>query len=72
MNVRELLIDYLKEFNYDGLYNSEYGCGCVIDDFAPCDGISPDYCAPGFKVLCRCGEGCDWDIAATKDVREEE
>lgn len=40
ITVLEMIRYYLKEHNYDGLYN-EGTCGCLLDDLAPCgcDGI---------------------------------
>lgn len=58
--VYEILIDYLKENGFDGLCGD--GCGCGIDDFAPCD---EDYsnCVPAYlhkKPDCdKCETKCD-------------
>ena len=42
MNVREMLIKQLKELGADGLCRP--GCGCGIDDLAPCGCIFIDIC----------------------------
>ena len=42
MNAREMLIKQLKELGADGLCSP--GCGCGIDDLAPCDCIYLDLC----------------------------
>lgn len=52
MNVREIVIAYLKQNGYSGLYLSEDygdGCGCPIGDLAPC-GESAFDCRPGYRV----------------------
>jgi hypothetical protein len=38
MNVRELLIEKLREIGADGLYNEDGECGCGLDDMEPCAG----------------------------------
>lgn len=53
----EIIAEYLKANNYDGLY-SECGCdgcACEIDDLAPC-GESSLGCNPGYKQPCDCGD----------------
>ncbi len=37
MNVREIVIQYLREHGSDGLYHPIHDCGCWIDDLIPCD-----------------------------------
>lgn len=41
MNVKQMVIAQLEAIGADGLCSD--GCGCVIDDLAPC-GELPDYC----------------------------
>jgi len=46
MTITEIVEDYLKENDYDGLYNDdgcwgEDGCGCFLGDLFPCD---PEWC----------------------------
>ena len=49
MNVKEILIKYLKNHGYDGLF-SEYGdCGCDIEDLIPCDEACHN-CEAGYKT----------------------
>lgn len=48
MTVREIVIAHLKALGYAGLYTD--GCGCPIDDLAPCDGGWD--CIPGVLVPC--------------------
>ncbi|MFA5168947.1 MAG: hypothetical protein WC530_10515 [Candidatus Omnitrophota bacterium] len=40
MTVREILIEWLKARNCDGLATED--CGCGIDDLAPCDSYNFD------------------------------
>jgi hypothetical protein len=71
MNVTEIVQSYLRERGFDGLYSNDAGCSCTPGDkyFPACDGLAAD-CAPGYKVRCRCGEGCDYDIAEDRDPEE--
>ena len=57
---------YLKQNGFDGLY-SPAECACELDDLMPCDEPRPN-CKPGYKVACRCGEECEWDIAGEPDA----
>lgn len=43
-DVKEYLKEFLSRNNYDGLYRDEYpyGCGCGLDNFAPCGHILGD------------------------------
>ena len=50
MEVKDIVREYLRKNNYDGLVNEWHICGCSHDDLAPCGQIS-DYCEPAY----RCG-----------------
>jgi len=52
MNVKEIIIEYLKDNGYDGLYCDD--CGCIIDDLIPCDNDC-SHCVPGYKTA-SCGD----------------
>ena len=56
--VREIVKEYLKQNNYDGLF-SEY-CGCTIDDLFPCCDATIYDCAAGYKIKCD-PETCELD-----------
>lgn len=67
MTVKEIVIKYLKEKGFDGLYTED--CGCSIDDLMPCDGFGCiGECEAGVKKDCvkcggkECTEGCDNDF----------
>ncbi len=47
MNCMLIIIDWLKEHEYDGLANPELECSCGIDDFAPCCGDTLE-CEPAY------------------------
>jgi hypothetical protein len=70
MDVLEVIMDILSERGYDGLYNSDTGCGCVLDDFCHCDGAGILTCVPAYghnvdsDGTCRdCGHECRNDEA---------
>lgn len=45
MNVYDIVREYLETHGYDGLAGE--GCGCTLDDLAPCGHM--DECVPGIK-----------------------
>lgn len=63
MNGRQILAAWLKDHGFDGLFNSDVPCGCLVADLMPCGGC-PDECHSGYRVDCKrkdcetC-EGCD-------------
>lgn len=55
MNVKEIVIKYLNEHKYDGLYSED--CGCTIENLFPCGGYGMfETCQAGVKDLTK-GEG---------------
>ena len=44
MNAREMLIKQLQDLGADGLCNPEEGCGCGMDDLAPCGCLNLGEC----------------------------
>jgi hypothetical protein len=54
MDVKQIVIAYLRMNGYDGLY-LDCNCGCEIDDLAPC-GQFNEACAPGYKRPDKTGE----------------
>jgi len=50
MTVKEILVKWLKDNGYDGLYYDDAdGCGCSIDNLIPCR-QSCECCKPAYKV----------------------
>ena len=54
-DVYGIILAYLRRNGYDGLSDGE-GCGCTVDDFAPCGSMSQE-CVPAKDMGKR--EGCD-------------
>ena len=67
MNVKNIVIDWLKTHDYDGLF-SDGDCGCEIDDLMPCDDCVD--CMPGYKVICPKDHEFGFMIVADKDIKE--
>ena len=68
--VKEIVRDYLIRHKYDGLYCEDYvfcvdNCGCELSDLFPCGEIY-EYCKPGYKAMCDCGDGCAFHIVPEK------
>lgn len=64
MTVAEIIREYLKEKGYDGLFNSDAECACLVSDLCPGCGCPYDECEPGYRKECDCGEGHGFHIAA--------
>lgn len=47
-DVKDVLIEYLKENHFDGLFNADGDCACEICDLRPCDSDFSE-CFPGHK-----------------------
>jgi hypothetical protein len=80
--VREIVLNYLKEKEYAGLFNACDSCGCSVDDLFPCASEGCLDCEAGYMVECRtemcedCEAECDgiitgtsYKICRTKDGR---
>lgn len=67
MNLYGIIHKAITDAGADGLVNTEIGCGCDKDDFAPCDSPGLAYCelaakrklVPG-EYIGDCGPGDDW------------
>ncbi len=50
MTAKEIIEKYLKDNGFDGLYNEDMECGCLLDDLCPCgEGIGSE-CKAGYKL----------------------
>ncbi len=68
----EMVLAYLKEHGFGGLYHPDGDCACLVDDLIPCGGDWVGDCIAGYSVPCdgTCEDGsCDYHIAATKPPR---
>lgn len=65
VSVSEILVDWLVDNGYDGLFNHDGDCGCSVRDIVPCGNLGVN-CEAGHEVPCVCGNGCDFDIAPGK------
>ncbi len=66
MTVKEIVTEYLKANEFDGLY-SPGECACEINDIMPCGGEGFMSCEAGYKGPCppECGD-CDFHIGPEK------
>ena len=64
--VIEIVKGYLEAHGYDGLFNPDGECACVLSDLAPADCITEE-CEPGYFAPCPadCGDH-DWHIVPAK------
>ena len=55
MDIRQIVEQWLRANNYDGLCSED--CGCEVDDLMPCGEYVND-CEAGYKVPCPGGDDC--------------
>jgi len=75
-NVREIVVGWLMEHKYDGLFAGNEDCACEISDLMPCDGDMYWVCGcePGYKLPCdgECDQaGYEHFHIGAKDARAE-
>jgi len=75
INVKTILSEYLKQHGYDGLYNADLECGCVIDDLIPCD-FNFSECEPAYKLECPCEnegehEACEYNDGCMSTIKQK-
>jgi hypothetical protein len=51
MNAKTIIRDYLVQHNYAGLADATNGCGCDLNDLAPCDAGIVLQCRPARKRI---------------------
>ena len=68
MNVIDIVSEYLKLNEYDGLVQKEGECGCELDDLHPCDD-DMSTCKPAYKHMTNgcLGMGEEWCMSINKD-----
>jgi len=67
INLTGILKKWLTENKYDGLFNYECECACIIDDLVPCGDPQED-CEPGYRSPCDCIDDHDWHIVPCKET----
>ncbi len=53
--VRKIVNEYLITNGFDGLWNCDGECACVIGELFPCNNPR-GCCAAGYRVPCDCGD----------------
>lgn len=56
IEVKEIVIKYLKDHKFDGLFSSGCECACELEDLFPCCEYGLISCKPGYKMPCDCGD----------------
>jgi hypothetical protein len=70
MDVAAIVAWFLDVNGYDGLYLPDV-CSCAKDELFPGTDCPDGECAPGVKVPCICGGGCNYDIGSRTLARAE-
>jgi len=65
VDVADIILSYLKENGYDGLYTTDE-CACSLDDFMPCGGEDVVKCMPGYKCTPEVSAEYDFYICGEK------
>lgn len=66
MNAMKIIETWLTANSFDGLYNTDCECSCLVGDLAPCETISSE-CQAGYKTACDCeGTPCNFHVVAKK------
>lgn len=74
ITVKEIIENYLRTNGFNGLYKSDEGCACELNDLCLCGFYeSPVDCKPGYKRLCETckEEDCDMRGETTSCIGEE-
>lgn len=69
MKVIDIVKAHLVENGFDGLYQEDAECACLVDDLRPC-GDDCSNCRPGYKGADESGEG-DWCIYGSRERAQE-
>lgn len=66
LDLRTIVLTWLKNNGYDGLCNTDLECGCTLDDLMPCDGPDPSDCIAGHIEYAPEGQGYDYFVCPGK------
>lgn len=72
VDVTDILVEYLTDKGYHGLFNHEGECACLINDLGACENLYQN-CTAGWLSPCDCGQH-DWHISidhGPKDTKVE-
>ena len=64
--VKEIVLEYLREKGFDGLFSDE--CGCRNQDLGPCGEMSQDCTAGYIRLVANNPEGYDFYIQKEKPL----
>jgi len=70
VTVKTLVNVELQFGEWDGLYNEQGDCACLISDLSP-DTCMTEDCRAGYKVPCDCGEGHEYHIVPERLKRRK-
>lgn len=71
MTCLDIIKKYLVDNNFDGMAHQATGCGCSVDDLAPCGECNVEECQPARKVPCGDGEFCGHDDPTSDGMHYE-
>jgi len=68
MEVTDIVIKYIEENGFDGLYNSDLECGCGKDEYFSCGDLKME-CAAVYRHESpeTCPPDCDMDCFSNKN-----
>lgn len=55
--VTSILREALRDRGYEGLWNEDIDCACLVEDLCPCMGDGILLCRPGYILPCPCDCG---------------
>lgn len=58
MRLKDFIEKAIKDAGYEGLYNADIECACVLGDLMPCDEPNVDECCLGYRADCT-DESCE-------------
>jgi len=69
LTIKQIVVEYLKASNFDGLRHPDFECSCITSYLMPCsdfEGLNPcDVCVAGYRIECECWthpKDCDCGI----------